>query len=169
MRVVPRRCGAVRVGHRLSLRVPMVAGVIPAGVAQVDAADVRDVLLRPAGVPDDDELLMMRAGGSHPHVQERLRARILQGFADLLVRFGGERQFVPMRAPDQPADVGAALVRTRQDRGDLTAWLPGEPLVWVPAPVGEEDQITRPRCFKPAVQLSEVRRSMDQRTGPVPG
>ncbi len=50
-----------------------------------------------------------------------------------------------------------------EDLGDLAARLAGEPLVGVALPVGEEDQVARPRGLDPFVQLGEVRRPVDQR------
>ena len=72
--VVPRRSGPVHGGHPLPLRIAGVRGIVPPAVAQVDPADERHVLLRPAGVPQHDELLVVRAQHPHPHVQQALAA-----------------------------------------------------------------------------------------------
>jgi hypothetical protein len=109
--VVPRRPRPVHRGHRLALRIAAVVGVVAAAVAEVDPADERDVELGPAGVPQHDELLVVRSAGAHPHVQQHLAAGPLDPLAEVLVLLGTERQPVPVRAPDQPAHVHPALGR----------------------------------------------------------
>ena len=52
----------------------------------------------------------------------------------------GEPHRLGVRAPDQAADVDAALVGPAEHLGDLAARLAGEPLVGVALPVGEEDR-----------------------------
>ena len=161
--VVPRRMFAVGCRHRLGLRVAEVPRVVPPRVAQVDAADEGDVALRVAGVPDDDELLVMRTAGADPHVEQRLRALGLQLLAGLPVLGAGEGQLVPVRAPDQSADVDSAPVGVAEqpDHGRLR--IVGELLVRVAAPVGEQDQIARPRLFDALLELGEVGRTVDER------
>ena len=72
-----------------------------------------------------------------------------------------------VRAPDQPADVDAALVGPAEHLGDLAARLAGEPLVGVALPVGEEHQVAGAGGLEPLVQLGEVRRAVDQRADQV--
>src|SRR5262249_8265286 len=72
--VMPRRPLPVRVGKRLRLGVATMPRVVSAAVAQVDAADVRDVQLRPPRMAQDDELLVVRAAGAYAHVTQALAA-----------------------------------------------------------------------------------------------
>ena len=96
--------------HRLGLRVTEVPRVVSPRVAQVDAADERDVTLRSPGVADHHEFLVMRTTGTHPHVEQRLRAFGLQLLTGVPVLRAGEGELVPVRAPDQPADVHPATI-----------------------------------------------------------
>ena len=73
--VVPRRVRPVGGIHLLRLRIPPVVPVVAATVAQVDAADERDVELRPARVAKEHDLLMMGAGPPDPLVQQHLARR----------------------------------------------------------------------------------------------
>ena len=57
--IVPGRVAPVLLRERHSLRVPVVGGVVAAGVAEVDAAGERDVALGVAGVAEHDELLVV--------------------------------------------------------------------------------------------------------------
>ena len=66
--VMPGRARTVPGGHRLCLGITFVAGVVGSAVAQVDSADERNVTLRTARVAEHDELLVMRAAGTNPHV-----------------------------------------------------------------------------------------------------
>ena len=75
----------------------------------------------------------------------------------------GEAERLPVRAPDQAADVDAALVGPTEHLGDLAAGLAGEPLVGVALPVGEEHQVAGAGRLEPLVELGEVRRAVDQR------
>ena len=68
-----------------------------------------------------------------------------------------------VRAPDQPADVDAALVGAAEHLDDLAARLAGQPLVGVALPVGEEHQVAGAGRLDPLVELGEVRRPVDQR------
>ena len=76
--VVPGRGVAVLRRHLERLRVAEVLGVVAAGVAQVDAADVGDVALGVVAVADHDQLLVVRAARAHPHVEQRLGAARLE-------------------------------------------------------------------------------------------
>ena len=150
------------------LRVAAVVGVVAAGVAQVDAADVRDVAGRVVAVPDDHQLLVVRAARCAPACRAAPRRRA----AAAAGRAGGSRSAVKpsalrVRAPDQPAYVDAALVGPAEHLDDLAARLAGEPLVGVALPVGEEDQVAGAGGLEPLVELGEVRRPVDQRADQV--
>ena len=66
--------GPVHRRHRLRLRVAGVVLVVAAAVAQVDPAEERDVELGTAGMAQHEELLVVRAVGPDPHVQQALPA-----------------------------------------------------------------------------------------------
>ena len=164
LEVVPGRGVAVLLRHVVErLRVATVRGVVAARVAQVDAADVRNVSGRVVPVADDEQLLVVRATGADPHVEDRLGAALLQGAAQAQVLVGGEADGAGVRAPDQAAYVDPALVRATEHLGDLAARLAGEPLVGVALPVGEEDQVALAGGLDPLVELGEVRRPVHQR------
>ena len=111
----------------LRLRVAVVVGVVAARVAQVDAADVRDVAGRVVAVPDHHQLLVVRAAQPHPHVEQRLGARAAGGCG----RAAGSRSEVKpsalrVGAPDQAADVDARARRRRPSTSATS--LPGSPV-----------------------------------------
>jgi hypothetical protein len=80
--VVPRRPGTVGGAERAGLLVAAMGVVVLAAVAQVDAAEVRDVPLRVAAVAQHDQLLVVGAAGAYPHVEKALAA----GGLDLLAQ-----------------------------------------------------------------------------------
>ena len=161
--VVPGRRRAVLVRELHGLRVAVVVGVVAARVAQVDPADVRDVPCGVVAVPDHHELLVVRAAGADPHVQQRLRAALLQRASQQAVLPGGEPELLPVRAPDQTAYVDPTLVGAGEHLRDLAPGLAGEPLVGVALPVGEEDQVARAGRLETLVELGEVGRPVHQR------
>ena len=73
--VVPGRPTSIeprREVHRL--RVAGVVVVVAAAQPEVDAADEGDVVVRAAGVPDDDKLLVVTAGPPRTRVQHDVAA-----------------------------------------------------------------------------------------------
>ena len=147
--------------HRL--RVAVVLDVVAAGVAQVDAADVRHVAGRVVRVADHHELLVVRATHPHPHVEQRLGAPRLELLAEAAVHLGGEAEQLGVRPPHQAPHVHPALVGPGEHLDDLAALLAGEPLVGVALPVGEEDEVAGPGPLEALEQLGEVRRAVHQR------
>ena len=93
--------------------------------AQVDAADEGDVAGRVVAVPDHHELLVVRAAGADPHVEQHLGAALLQLLAEVAVLRGEEAGLVQVRAPDQAADVDPALVGAAEHLDHLAAGLAG--------------------------------------------
>ncbi len=85
LHVVPRRMLAVALGHLHRLRVAAMRRVVAAGVAQVNAARERDVALGRAGMPDDDQLLVMRPAEPDALVQQHLTACLFDRVAEMLV------------------------------------------------------------------------------------
>ncbi len=166
--VVPRRGVAVLRRHRRQrLRVAVVGGVVATGVAQVDAADVGDVAGGVVAVTDHHHLLVVRAAQTHPHVEQRLGTAVLEVLAQTAVGVGREAEPGGVRAPHEPAYVDSTLVGAGEHLGDLGAGLPGESLVAVALPVGEEHQVARDGGLEPFVELGEVRRPVHQRPHPV--
>jgi hypothetical protein len=142
--------------------------VVAPRVRQVDAADVGDVAGRVVAVPDDHELLVVGPAVAHPHVEQRLRTALLQLLAQGAVLAGEEPDLVPVRAPDQPADVDTALVGTGQHVDDRAVGVVShQQLVGVALPVGEEHQVAVAGGLESLVQLPEVRHAVDERPGEV--
>ena len=167
LHVVPRRRGAVLGGHVEGLRVTAVSRVVPAGVTQVDATHERHVARRIVPVTEHDQLLVVGAAMSDPHVQPCLDAVGPQPRTELLVvsllaGHGRDRR-VPHEAPYVDPAGGSAT----QDGQHLAALLTGELLVGVALPVGEDDDVTGTGRFDAPVQLGEVAHAIDQRPHPV--
>ena len=138
--------------------------VVAAAVAQVDATEEGDVEVGPLPVAQDDELLVVRPPGPHPHVEEALAAGVIDLIAQVPVLRGGECQAVPVGAPDEAANVDAASGGVGEHLSDLRIRGAGEAFVGVAAPVDEHQQVTIAHLRYPVVQLGEVRRAMDERT-----
>jgi hypothetical protein len=166
--VVPGRALAVLRGHGHRLRVAEVLGVVPAAVAQVDAAHVGDVERGPARVAQHDELLVVRAAAADPHVAQALAAGRLDPVPEVAVFRGAERQPIPVRTPDQPLDDHPALGRFGENRRDLGAGAV-EPFVRVAPPVGEQQQVAFAQAPDFGEQLGVVRGALDQRSDLVIG
>ena len=82
LEVVPRRMRTIGVVQPLRLGVPPVLGVVPSAVAQVDPADEGDLPVV-VDAPDEDELLVVGSGATHPLVQQHLAARLVHGAGEL--------------------------------------------------------------------------------------
>src|ERR1035437_9354561 len=100
--------------------------------------------------------------GPHPHVEQALTAGVVDLVAQPPVFRCGERQTVPVGAPDEPAYVDAAPGSGREHLPDLRVRGTGEALVGVSAPVDEHQQVTIAHLRPPPVQLREVRRAVDE-------
>ncbi len=167
LHVVPGRGGAVLVGQVVGLGVTEVVGVVAAGVAQVDAADERDVARRVVAVPEHDELLVVRPSLADPHVAPGLDPAGSQQRAELLVvaqlagRCGGSG------VPHESAYVDPAGGGPAQHLQHLAARLAGQPLVGIALPVGEDDHVAGSGGLDALVELGEVGRAMDERPHPV--
>ncbi len=112
----------------------------------------------------DDELLVVRPAGPHPHVQDALAACVIDLVPKLAVLRGREGQPVPVGAPKETANVDAAPGRLSEHRPDFCARAGGETFVGVASPVSEHQQVAVTHLRDPVIQLGEVRRPMDQRT-----
>src|SRR6478609_8842259 len=139
--VMPRRVRAVLVSEQLGLAVAPVLGVVAPVVGQVDPADEGDVASGVVTVPDDDELLVMRAARAHAHVEEHLGATLLQLLTEVTVLGCKEPSLVQVGAPHQPVYGDASLVRAREHLYDLATRLPGELFVAIALPVCDEHKI----------------------------
>jgi hypothetical protein len=166
---VPGRSFPVDGGHRLSLRVAVVTGVVVPAVAQVDPADERGVELGSPLMAQDQELLMMGAAGTYPGVEQAAAA----GSVDLLLQAAvlgrGERQPVPVRPPDQTADQDPAFGGPGKYPTHAAVGGVGEPLVGIAAPVREQQQVPGAHPLDGSGELGEVGRAVDQRADQVPG
>ena len=144
-------------------------GVVPPAVTQVDAADEGDVELGPAWVAQHHELLVVRAAGAHPHVEQALATGQFDVLAEVPVLGGAERELVQVGAPDEPAYVGAAAGRLAQHPRNGAVGLLGEALIGVAAPVGEQQQVASSEPRHAPDQLGEVGGPVHQRRGGVAG
>ena len=133
-------------------------------MAQVDAPQEGDVELGPVLVAQDHELLVVRAPGPYPHVQEALAARVIDVVSQFAVLRRREGQPVLVGAPEEAADVDTAPGRRSEHGSDFGARAAVEALVGVASPVSEHQQVAVAHLRDPAVQLLEVRRAMDQGT-----
>ena len=115
-------------------------GVVASAVGEVDAADERDVVLGARPVPDDDELLVMRAQRAHPVVEQHLPARVVDLLGQLPVLLGREAEAPGVRSPQDPSGHGAPASGAGQRFGDGGS-RGAEPLVRVGAPAGEQHEV----------------------------
>ena len=99
--VVPRRPFAVPVVDVDGLGIAPVVLVVVAAVAQIDAADEADVIVLPARVPQQDELLMMRPAPAHPFVEQDLGARVVDRLGEVDGLLLAHPHLVGVRTPDQ--------------------------------------------------------------------
>ena len=159
----PNACG---IG--ITWAVALVVDVVAAAVAQVDAAEVRDVARRVVAVPQHDELLVVRAAGAHPHVAQALAAGLVDLDAEQPRLLGVEAELVPVRAPQQPAHVGPAPGRRGERRRHRRCRVVGQPLVRVAPPVDEVEQVALAQGADPLVQLGHVRPAVHDGPHPVP-
>ena len=111
-----------------------------AAVAQVDAADERDVVVGPFGATDHDELLVVAAAPPHPLVEQDLAAGLVDLSDERGVLLLAEVRLSRVRSPQQPAHVHAAPREVGEHVADLGARAV-EPLVGVALPVGEVDPV----------------------------
>ena len=132
--VVPGRARPVHRSHRLRLAVPASAASIASAVAEVDPADEGAVQMRPARMAQHHELLVVRAAGPHPHVEQALPTGGVDLLAEVAVLPLGELEAIQVRPPDQAPDNHAPFGRPAQDRTDLGA-VTVEALVGIAAPV----------------------------------
>ena len=154
--------GPYTCGHRLRLGVTAVAGVIATAVTQVDPADECAVELRPAGMTQHDELLVVRTAGPHPHVEQAAPPGGVDLLAEVAILPLGELEAIQVRSPDEAPDDHAPLGRLAQQRPDLGA-LAVEALIGIAAPVREEQQVTGPHRSYGGHEGREVLGAVDER------
>jgi hypothetical protein len=167
LHVVPWRVAAVAFVHRHRLRVAQVALVVPAPVAEVDPTHEGDVLVLPAEMADQDQLLVLASRPPDPLVEQDLAACLVDHLAQvqvlLLVEVGETRVGAPEQAPHlhpPPGQVG----QEGPELGALTV----QPLVGVAPPVGDGDQVALAQRAQGGQQPPVVGGPMDQRLDPVP-
>ena len=114
-------------------------------------------------VAQDDELLVVRPGGAHPHVSKALPAGLLDLEAEVAGLVGVEAQPPPVRAPQQTSHVDTTTCGGGEGGGHGGLRVVGQPLVRVPAPVDEEQEVTLPHRADALVELSEVGTAVDHR------
>jgi hypothetical protein len=166
--VVPRRPLAVGVRHRKRLGVAEVAGVVAAGVAEVDAARERDVAPRVVRMAQHHELLVVGAGAPHPFVEQHLTAGVVHHVAEPAVLLLAVGQVVVVRAPHQALDDDSAargVAEELADRGLVRA----QTLVCVATPVGEEQVVARLQRPDLRRETGEIRGTVHERHHPVAG
>jgi hypothetical protein len=136
---------------------------IATAVAKVDAADKGAVHLRPAGVTQHHELLMMRAAGTDPHVEQAFAPSRIDLLTEMAVLPLGKLEAIEVRPPYQPANDHPFLGRLAQQSSDLGTPTV-EALVGIATPVREQEQVTRLHLLYGGNQRGEVLATMDQRS-----
>ncbi len=140
--------------------------VVSAGVAQIDTPRERDVALGFVGMPDDDELLVMRPAEAHALIQQHLTTGPFDVLAEVLVLLLAVLQLVQMRPPHQTLDDDAPFGRVAEQFADGRATVT-HLLVWVTPPVREEQVIARAQGLHLGDEVVEVRRAVDQGLRPI--
>ena len=159
--VVPGGGRSVGLRELHHLLVAVVVVVVAPSVTEVDPADVRDVPVGVVAVADDDELLVVRAAVAHSHVPQALAAGLVDLLTHLAVSVCAVAEPVPVGAPQQPADVDAALHRGDERGAERRARVVGEQLVGLALPVGEVDAVAGAQAADPLVELGEVGTPVD--------
>src|SRR4029077_15002896 len=131
--------------------------IVTPPVTQVDPAQERDIFTI-TRVSDDNQLLMMRARGTHPLIQEDQSPGVIHLVGELHVMLEVETRGLGMRPPNETAHRDPAFREICQEGRELDTL--DEELVWVPPPVGEVHGVAALRVTKRAVQLLEVRSSV---------
>ena len=157
---------AVLLGHLHRLRVAAVRRVVAAGMTQIDAPGERDVPLRRAGMPDDDQLLVMRPADTDALIQQHLPACAFDRLAEVSVLLLAVGELVQMRPPHQTLDDDTAFGGAAEQFTDGRAVV-AHLLVRVAPPVREEQVVARAQRFHFGDETIEVRRAVDQRLRPV--
>ena len=139
-RVVPGRGRAVPFVERRCLGIAGVGRVVATTVAEVDAADERDVVFWLALATYDQELLVVGPTATNSLVEERLSAALIDDGSKVVVLLAVEPARV--RPPQQRPDLDTPTRRRRQELSDGRAVV-RHAFVGVAAPVGQEDPVTR--------------------------
>jgi hypothetical protein len=160
--VVPRRPWPVDGSHHLRLAVSKVLPIIASTVAQVDAPDIGHIAHGVFAVTKDDQLLVVRAQRSDAHVEQTLAARLFDLCPEASILLGAELELVEVRAPQQSAHVHTPSCGRSKDHPNLGA-LTVEPLIAIPPPVREHQEVAPTHLGHRGQQLAEVGRSVDQR------
>ena len=161
LQVVPRRALAVVLVVELDrLRITAVVVVVATAVAEVDAADERDVAGRIVA-PHDEELLVVAAAAADPVVEQHLTARLVD--AREKERFLPSPKFIARGASARaaPARCTPPLGQLREHVADRGAG-PGEQLVGIALPVGEVHPVAGAALAQHLVQPGEVLGAVDQ-------
>ena len=111
-----------------------------------------------------DELLVVRTAGAHPHVAQALTTCFVDLDAEQAGLVRVEPEAVPVRTPQQPADIGAAAGCRGEGRGHARRGVVGEQLVGVAPPVHEVEEVALPQGTDALVELGEVRRAVHDRS-----
>ena len=105
--VVPRRPRAVTMVEYDRLGVPAVVTVVVSTVAEVHAADERDVVVRAGATPNHDELLVVAAASPHPFVERDDATRLVHAPREKGIVLLAEMECPRVRPPDQRPHVDA--------------------------------------------------------------
>ena len=158
---------AVRAGHAQSLRVAEVPLIVTSAVAEVDAADERDILDPSVSVADDDELLVVRSRPSYTLVQQHFAPGLVDNVAQVSILPGIEPKGVRMRPPEQAFDDHPAASSRCEHLPDLRVGVIPQMLVGVSAPVGEIEGVARTKLLDDLQQTREIDSPVDQALDPV--
>ena len=166
--VVPCRGRAVGLRELHRLLVAAVVVVVTPAVTEIYPADVGDIAGRFVAVADDDELLVVRSARADAHVPQALPAGFVDLLAQVQVAVRAVAESVPVGAPQQPADVDAALHRGDERGAEGRARVVRQLLVGIALPVGEVETVAGAQVADALVELLEVGTSVDDGPDRVP-
>jgi hypothetical protein len=161
LRIVPGGSRSVSHVHLDSLIIPKVSVVISTTMTQIDSSHERDVTIEEGRVPEEYQLLMMRAASSHSFIQEGFSTRLCHSSRELPVLLGAEREAIAVRTPEQSSYVDTPTTGSSDKIRNGRALL-GHPLVPVTPPVSELQPVSASQVGDLVKQMREVRSSIKQ-------
>ena len=162
---MPCRARTVSTVDQIHLGITKMAVVVMATMAEVDAADERDVIGRVGGMTDHEQLLVVAAGPPNSLVEQNLSATVVHRLGEVGVLLFAEVGAVGVRPPDEAAHLDAGSGYSRQHPRHFGSRT-GEALVEITSPIREMNPVTRRGRDKRIVQAGEVRGAIAKhRTG----
>jgi hypothetical protein len=150
-----------------ALRIPFVALVIAAAVAQIDPTDEGNVVDGSGAATDEGELLVVGSEPADPFIGQHLPARLVHDLAEVEILLLRIPFLVRMGPPYQPPHVGAPPDRIGKDVPHLRSRA-GQPLIVVAPPVQEPQAVPGTEGAGLFVQSLEVLGAVDENLDGVP-